>query len=56
VELPAGVDLAAYRVIQEGLTNSLKHAGAAEATVVVRYQDTAVELELGDVGRRDDRE
>jgi hypothetical protein len=35
LELPAGVDLAAYRVIQEGLTNSLKHAGAAEADVVV---------------------
>ena len=50
VDLPAGVDLAAYRVIQEGLTNSLKHAGAAEATVVVRYQGTAVELELGDDG------
>lgn len=35
LELPARVDLAADRVIQEGLTNSLKHAGAAEATVVV---------------------
>ncbi len=51
VELPAGVDLAAYRLIQEGLTNSLKHAGDARATVVVRYQETAVELELGDDGR-----
>lgn len=51
VDLPAGVDLAAYRVIQEGLTNSLKHAGDARATVVVRYQETAVDLELGDDGR-----
>ena len=51
MELPAGVDLAAYRLIQEGLTNSLKHAGDARATVVVRYQETAVELELGDDGR-----
>jgi signal transduction histidine kinase len=50
VDLPPGVDLAAYRVIQEGLTNSLKHAGDARATVVVRYTGTAVELELGDDG------
>lgn len=51
VDLPAGVDLAAYRVIQEGLTNSIKHAGGARAFVVVRYNQTGVELELGDDGR-----
>ena len=38
VRLPAGVDLAAYRVIQESLTNVLKHAGPASATVTVRYR------------------
>lgn len=50
MDLAAGVDLAAYCVIQESLTNTLKHAGDARATVVVRYTETAVELELGDDG------
>ena len=35
--LPAGVDLAAYRIVQEALANTAKHAGAAQAWVVVRY-------------------
>jgi signal transduction histidine kinase len=48
--LPPGVDLAAYRIIQEALTNTLRHAGPAQAVVVVRYQDHAVELEILDNG------
>jgi len=42
--LPPGVDLAAYRVVQEALTNALKHAGAARAQVSIRYGATALEL------------
>jgi signal transduction histidine kinase len=42
--LPPGVDLAAYRVVQEALTNTLKHAGAARAEVSIRYGDHALEL------------
>ena len=38
--LPAGVDLSAYRIVQEALTNSLKHAGPAWARVRVRYGAT----------------
>ncbi len=49
--LPAGVDLAGYRIVQEALTNTLKHAGAAPTTVHVRYGDDAVELEVADRGR-----
>ena len=42
--LPAGVDLAAYRIVQEGLTNTRKHAGPARAQVAVRYASDALEL------------
>jgi signal transduction histidine kinase len=49
-ELPPGVDVSAYRIIQEALTNVLKHAGPAHATVVVRYAGDAVELEVVDDG------
>ena len=41
--LPAGVDLAAYRLVQEGLTNTLKHAKAQRAEVLVRYGNGEVE-------------
>jgi signal transduction histidine kinase len=49
-ELPPGVDLAAYRVIQEALTNSLKHAGPARADVLVRYAPAMLTLEITDDG------
>lgn len=49
--LPPGLDLSAYRIAQEALTNTLKHAGPARATVTVRYQPDAVEVEVVDDGR-----
>jgi signal transduction histidine kinase len=48
--LPASVDLAAYRIIQEALTNSARHSGAARATVRVRYRASEVEIEVEDEG------
>jgi len=48
--LPAAVDLSAYRIVQEALTNTLKHAGRAEAEVIVRFEQSAVELEVLDNG------
>jgi signal transduction histidine kinase len=49
--LPPGVDLSAYRIVQEALTNTLRHAGAARAEVVVRYGGAGVEVEVTDDGR-----
>ena len=49
--LPPGVDLAAYRVVQEALTNVLKHAGASRADVHVRHGRDVLELEVLDDGR-----
>jgi len=51
IELPAGIDLTAYRLVQEGLTNTLKHARAQRAEVVVRYEDGYVELTVSDDGQ-----
>jgi len=51
VPLPAGLDLSAYRIVQEGLTNSLKHSGAARVTVTVGYGPTDLLLEVRDDGR-----
>lgn len=48
--LPPGVDLSAYRIVQEALTNTLKHAGPARADVLVRYSNDEVELEITDDG------
>jgi signal transduction histidine kinase len=48
--LPRAIDLSAYRIVQEGLTNSLKHAGARQADITVRYQSNGVELEVRDDG------
>jgi signal transduction histidine kinase len=52
IELPPGVDLSAYRIVQEALTNTLKHAGPATAQVVVRYHPADLELEISDDGHR----
>jgi signal transduction histidine kinase len=48
--LPAGVDLSVYRIVQEALTNTLKHAGAVHARVELRYSGDEVELEISDDG------
>jgi signal transduction histidine kinase len=50
VPLPAGVDLCAYRVVQEGLTNALKHAGPAQAEVLLRYTAVGLDVEVRDDG------
>jgi MYXO-CTERM domain-containing protein len=49
--LPPGVDLSAYRIVQEALTNTLRHARATRAEVTVRYDADAVEVEVRDDGR-----
>jgi len=49
--LPAGVDLSAYRIVQEALTNAVKHAGPGRALVVVRYGERDLELQVSDDGR-----
>jgi signal transduction histidine kinase len=51
VPLAPGVDISAYRIVQEALTNARKHAGPAQATVVVRYLRRELQLEVTDDGR-----
>jgi signal transduction histidine kinase len=51
VPLPRGIDLSAYRIVQEGLTNALKHAHASDADVIVRYRPDELEIEVRDNGR-----
>jgi signal transduction histidine kinase len=48
--LPPPLDLSAFRIVQEALTNALKHAGPARAEVTIRYHAAAVELEVRDDG------
>ena len=50
VPLPAGLDLCAYRIVQEGLTNALKHAGPAHARVHVHFAPGALDVEVSDDG------
>jgi signal transduction histidine kinase len=49
--LPAGTDLAAYRIVQESLTNVTRHAGPARATVLVRYGPADLTVQVDDDGR-----
>lgn len=49
-DLPPGVDLSAFRIVQEALTNALRHAGPASAQVVLRYRADELELEISDDG------
>jgi len=49
--LPAGTDLAAYRIVQESLTNVTRHAGPASATVLVRYGPDDLTVQVDDDGR-----
>jgi signal transduction histidine kinase len=48
--LPRAIELSSYRIVQEGLTNALKHAQATQADVTVRYRPNRVELEVRDDG------
>jgi signal transduction histidine kinase len=49
--LPAGTDLAAYRIVQESLTNVTRHAGPASATVLVAYGGKDLTVQVDDDGR-----
>jgi len=51
VPLPRGIDLSAYRIVQEGLTNALKHAQASDADVTFRYGPGELEIEVRDNGQ-----
>jgi len=48
--LPAAVDLAAYRIVQESLTNAIRHAGPASAIVQLCYDPSALRVEIVDTG------
>jgi len=49
--IPESIDLSAYRIIQEALTNILKHAGPAKATITLKYSNDVMELEIVDDGK-----
>ena len=49
--LPPGIDLSAYRIVQEALTNTLRHAGPTQARVLLRYRADALEVRVSDSGR-----
>jgi signal transduction histidine kinase len=50
-DLSPGLDLVAFRVVQEALTNAIKHAGPARALVTVTFTKRSLELEISDTGR-----
>jgi signal transduction histidine kinase len=49
-DLPVAIDLSAYRIIQEGLTNVLVHSGASTVTVLIAFSDHSLELDIRDHG------
>ena len=51
LELPRGIDISAYRIVQEALTNVLKHSGASQAEVGVEYTPDQLRIEVRDNGR-----
>jgi signal transduction histidine kinase len=51
--LPAGIDLTAYRIVQEALTNTLRHAPGSQACVRVSYSGGAVTVQVSDTGQPD---
>jgi signal transduction histidine kinase len=51
LELPRGIDISAYRIVQEGLTNALKHAHATQADVDLEYRKDQLRIEVRDNGR-----
>jgi signal transduction histidine kinase len=50
LQLPRGIDISAYRIVQEGLTNALKHAHATQAEVALRYAADQLRIEVSDNG------
>ena len=50
LELPRGIDISAYRIVQEGLTNALKHADASHAEVALEYAADQLGIEVRDNG------
>jgi signal transduction histidine kinase len=50
VALPRSLDLSAYRIVQEGLTNALKHSGGRRADVTVAFESEQLRLEVRDDG------
>jgi signal transduction histidine kinase len=54
-KIPTSLDLTAYRLVQEGLTNALKHARARRAEVLIRYANAHVEVSVADDGRGNGR-
>jgi signal transduction histidine kinase len=50
-DVPPGVDLAAYRIIQEALTNVMKHGGRTNAVVTIRYAERSVSITVDDEGQ-----
>ena len=52
--LSPGVDLTAYRIVQEALTNTIRHARATQAAVMLRYEPGYITVSVTDSGRRPD--
>ena len=51
--MPAGIDLTAYRIVQEALTNTLRHAPGSQACVRISYSGGAVTVQVSDSGQPD---